>query len=272
MVVNVIYNQILKTRKPHLWSPQIRQFPRLVFLRALPQSLDMGWCRSTATTNHIQPSILEEDLITISHISRALIITSHGIWKTSIGIHMNKTFCTIRKSFHKRNHVLSTQSTVQTNNHWLSVTDRSIESLTSLSREGSTGLINKGTRDKQWNIQSSHLKIFSNSIDSCLGIEGIKNGLNHQNISSSINQTNNLLKVSYHKFIKCHISGSWIFNRRRNRTCTVCGTNGTNNKSWLSWIFSSDLITNFSGKSSRLVIQLISVWLHLIISHSNGGR
>mmetsp|Transcript_15416 Transcript_15416/g.42734 ORF Transcript_15416/g.42734 Transcript_15416/m.42734 type:complete len:213 (+) Transcript_15416:2842-3480(+) len=210
MVVHIIYNQILKTRQPHLRSSNVRELSGSVFLRSFPDCLDMGRCGSTAPPNHIQPSILEEYLIRRSHVVWGVIITSHSIWKTSIGVHLEEALRYLVKSLHKRNHVGCSKSTVDTNTHGLAVTEGYIECLSSLSRQCSSRLIHQSTRDEQRDIQSSYIKVLSNSIDSCLCIESIKDSFHHQDITTSINQTNNLFKVGINKLIKGYVSGGWI--------------------------------------------------------------
>ena len=271
-VVVLVFNlHVLQTRQPHLGSANIRKGPGLVVLGHLANSLDMGRGGSTASSYHVQPSILKEDLVLPGHVLWGVIITTHGIGQASIGVHMDKALCCLGQSLNEGGHVLGSQGTVQTNTHGLGMANRGIESLSSLARKGSTRLVHKCPRNKHRNVQATEFEKLPNSIQGCLGIQGVKNGLHHEDVTSSIHQTNNLLKVGLHQLIKGHIAGRGVFHRGRNGGCSVSGTKSTHHKSGLGGILGCDLITHFTGQPGTLIVQLIGIGLHLIISHGNGS-
>mmetsp|Transcript_910 Transcript_910/g.1842 ORF Transcript_910/g.1842 Transcript_910/m.1842 type:complete len:286 (+) Transcript_910:3132-3989(+) len=154
------------------------------------------------------------------------------------------------------------------------MTNGGIEGLSSLSRECSSRLINKSSRNKQGDIQSTHFQELSHCVQSSLGIEGVKDGLNHEDITTAINQSNNLLKVALHKLIKSDITSCRIFHRRRDGGSPVGGSQGSHHKSRPCWILGRDLITDLTGQTSTLIVQFIGIGLHLIVTHSNccGGE
>ena len=134
MVVDIVYNKILKPRKPHLRTANIRKLARLVSCCHRRDSLDMRRSGSTASSNHVQPSILKEYFVLYRHILWGLIITSHCVRKTSIRVHMNKTFNTLRKPLDKRNHMVGSQGTVQPNTHRFRMPNRCVKGLAGLAR------------------------------------------------------------------------------------------------------------------------------------------
>mmetsp|Transcript_34718 Transcript_34718/g.51586 ORF Transcript_34718/g.51586 Transcript_34718/m.51586 type:complete len:318 (+) Transcript_34718:1780-2733(+) len=132
VVCYVVYNQVFQSRQPHLRSTNIRELTRFVILGHLPNRLDVRWCRSTTSSHHVQPPILEEHLVVLSHVFWGLVVPSHRVRKTSVTVNMHETFHALRQTLHERGHVLCTKSTVQTNTHGLCVTNRRVESLSRL--------------------------------------------------------------------------------------------------------------------------------------------
>ena len=84
VIDNIIHDQIFQTRQPHLRSANIGKLARLVLSSFRSDSIDVCWCGPTTSSNHVQPSILEEGFVALSHILGSLIISSHGIRETSI--------------------------------------------------------------------------------------------------------------------------------------------------------------------------------------------
>ena len=197
MVVHIVDNQVLQTGQPHLRPADIGKLARLVLLGHFADSLDVLRSRSTASTDHIQPALLEEQLVGLCHVIGRLVVSSHSVRKTSIRIHVHETFHNLRQAFDKRNHVRRTQSAVQTNAHGLGVTDRGVESLTGLARQGTARLVYKGTRNKHRDIQTAHLQKLPKGIQGSLGVQCVENGLNHEDVGSSIHQSDSLFKVRF---------------------------------------------------------------------------
>mmetsp|Transcript_5886 Transcript_5886/g.12841 ORF Transcript_5886/g.12841 Transcript_5886/m.12841 type:complete len:233 (-) Transcript_5886:913-1611(-) len=186
VVVNILHLQVFKSRQPHLRTTHVGKFPRLIRLRHLPDRLDVRWRGSAASSDHIQPTILKEHLVRLRHVIRTLVVSSHGIGQSGIRVHMQETLHAFGQLLHKWRHVLGPKGTVQTHTHRLGMADRSIESLSSLSGEGTTRLINQSSGHKHRNIQTTEFQVLSDRIQSRLCIQSIEDCLNHQNISSSI--------------------------------------------------------------------------------------
>jgi hypothetical protein len=122
-------------------------------------------------------------------------------------------------------------------------------------------MVYKCTRNKHRNIQATELQVLPDSIQRSLTIiQGIENCLHHQDVRSSIHETNNLLELRLHKLIKRDVASGWVrLNGRRDGSGAVRRTDSSNDKT-------GRFVSNLSSKSSRFVAQLINVRLHLGVS------
>lgn len=94
-------------------------------------------------------------------------------------------------------HEWGTESTVKTDTERLCVHHGDIECLCILSRESSSCSINDGARDKEWERSQvgSFLEELKVGVDACASIEGIKDGLNEDDVRAALNQAVYLLLV-----------------------------------------------------------------------------
>jgi len=132
VVVNIINNKVLQPRQPHLGPSNRREGTGRVLGSHILDGLNVGRGGATAATHKIDPTILEEDLIGLCHVLGGVIIASHGIGKTSIGVDKSEAFCYLGDPLKEGDHVVSSKGTVDTNTHGLGVTDGGIEGLTCL--------------------------------------------------------------------------------------------------------------------------------------------
>ncbi len=121
-------------------------------------------------------------------------------------------------------HVRCPQGTVQTYVHRLGVSDGRIESLSCLTWQCTPWLVHEGSRYKHGNIQSDKLQVFSNRIQSSLRFQCVKDHLHHQNITSSVYQSGNLLEVGLHQLIKSHITSCRVLHQWTDRPSTASRT------------------------------------------------
>ena len=78
----------------------------------------------------VEPATLQR------HFAALLVIASHGVGQASIGVAKDIAVCALAEVVHVGLHVFSTQGTVETHSHGVSMTNAVPESLVGLSAEG----------------------------------------------------------------------------------------------------------------------------------------
>ncbi|KAA6426367.1 MAG: hypothetical protein FRX49_03478 [Trebouxia sp. A1-2] len=102
-------------------------------------------------------------------------------------------------------HVLCPKCTVQTNRHGFGMADAVPECLIGLTTQSTPRVVNNGAADEDRKTQLLVLKEALQSIDGCLRVESVKDGLNQEHVNSTIIQGLNLLIVC---FLNSIISGA----------------------------------------------------------------
>mmetsp|Transcript_388 Transcript_388/g.710 ORF Transcript_388/g.710 Transcript_388/m.710 type:complete len:351 (+) Transcript_388:2205-3257(+) len=90
VVVDVLDDEVLEARKPHLRPTHVGELTRGVVRGQLPQGLDVRRRRPAAPSHHVQPPVLEEHLVVPRHVLGRVVVPSHGIGEACVGVHMHE--------------------------------------------------------------------------------------------------------------------------------------------------------------------------------------
>lgn len=110
-------------------------------------------------------------------------------------------------------HLICSQGTVETNGHRVSVLHRNNKCLSSLSTERASRHIDNSSRNKDGRLAVALGEAEVDGVKRSLGVKGIENGFNQENISASIQKTFSLLLVCIDQLIKGDVSESRVLDR-----------------------------------------------------------
>lgn len=146
--------------------------------------LNMFRSGTAATTENSDKTFFGKGFNVFSHSSRTFIVFTHSIRQTlrrqcllidgpsikmvslvernvgtySIGIADDMCVSKSADVLNERLHLIGTKSTVKTKSHWVCVLKGSDKGFTSLTGQGTTTLIDNGTRDEDGNLWASRKK------------------------------------------------------------------------------------------------------------------
>mmetsp|Transcript_4320 Transcript_4320/g.10443 ORF Transcript_4320/g.10443 Transcript_4320/m.10443 type:complete len:200 (+) Transcript_4320:2184-2783(+) len=128
--------------------------PRGIPLRHLPEGCNVLWPSATAPTNAVDETVLKEGSALICHLMALLVIPSHRIWQTRIGITEHPAVSALAQVLDEGLHVLGTESTVQADSIRFHMADAVPEGLVGLSTQGATRVVHNGSTHKHRNAKS----------------------------------------------------------------------------------------------------------------------
>ena len=76
--------------------------------------------------------------------------------------------------------------------------------------------------------------------------------------------------ISFSQFIKGNSSVAWVIHIWAETGCFIGRPNSSCHKSRFVWSFSGIIITGFSGKLCRFIVELINEIRHMIVRHRDG--
>ena len=233
--------------------------------------------RTAAPTDGVQKSLLEEDAALFRHFRTLLIVTTHGVRQTSVGVRENPAVGTLAQVLNVRHHILRAEGAVQTDSHRLRVAHRVPERFVRLSRQRTTGVINNRTGDEQRKARTVGIKEFLNGKNSGLGVERIEDRLHQEDVNTTLNERFDLLIVRIDNLIERARAEGRVLNRRRHGQRSVCRANGTGGETRLARILLGELLARCLREASRGQVHVANFFLlvQLVVrlrNHRRGER
>ena len=247
--------------------------PWLKVFHKVGNSCDVIVPSAAATAKHVHKALLHKRTNLLLHLSTSLIVPSHAVGQTSIGISKDVAVATVAQVLYVLNHVAGTKSAVQSKGHGLHMLHTVPKGLVGLTTQRTAAVVNNGATDEHREADAFLGKVLLNGIQSSLCIQRVKDGLNKQHINTASEQRINLNSVSSNNLVKGHVTERRVLNGWRNTQSPVRWTNSAANKSRLGRILGRELDTALLGKlRSSLVYQVhLLLGLQLVVCLGNGG-
>mmetsp|Transcript_64885 Transcript_64885/g.107619 ORF Transcript_64885/g.107619 Transcript_64885/m.107619 type:complete len:602 (+) Transcript_64885:1368-3173(+) len=209
MVVDIVHHQILQTGQPHLRAAHVWKWAGLVPSVGdhLLQGRNVFRGATAAATHQVDPLVLHEHFVVLGQVGRCVVITTHDVGQTGVGVHQREAFGDLRHTLKERNHLLSSQSAVQTHAHGLSMAHTGVEGLSSLSGQRTSALVHQSSGDEHGHVNTRELQVLANGVQGSLGVQGVEDSLHHQDISTSIHKSDRLFEIGLHKLVERHVTG-----------------------------------------------------------------
>lgn len=114
----------------------------------------------------------------------------------------------------KGSHLICSQGTIETNGHGMAMLHRNNKGLSSLSTERTSRHIDDCSRNKDRRLAIALGEAEIDGEKCSLGVEGIENGLNQENVGASVQKTPCLLLVGINQLVKGDVSEGGVLDRR----------------------------------------------------------
>ena len=173
---------------------------------------------TTTATNDIHQSFVDDLTDLGSHCLCRLVIESHGIGQSGVGMTGDIIRSLSGKFSQIRLHLVGTKRTVQSDRENRIAADTGQEGIERLTAERASCQITDGHGEHDRHFPALFHHRLHRSINSSFGIQCVEDGLYQQSIHATGNQTVHLFEISLYQFIVSEISGSRIVHIRRHRT------------------------------------------------------
>ncbi len=105
--------------------------------------------------------------------------------------------------------------------------------------------------------------------DRCLGVEGVKHGLDQNQVAAPIHQTLNGFEVTLDQFVKVDITISRVIDVRRDGGCPAGRPQNSCHIAGTIWRSEGHGIADRSGQTRCLDIELINQTFHAVVGHAD---
>ena len=189
---------------------------------------------STATATHNVHQSLVNHLTNLgSHRLSSLIVESHRIGQSGIGIGTHIVRCLACQLAQIDNHLTGTKRAVQTHREDGIAADAGQEGVEGLSTQRASCQITDCSTQHDGHLTATLLHGSQRGVDSHLCIQGVKDGLYQQGVNTTLQQGVGLFQIGVKQRVVGQITQCGIADIRRHRACLVGRSNGTSHKAGL---------------------------------------
>ena len=169
-------------------------------------------CRSgsTAATYDVDQSLVDKFSDFWGHCLWGLIVETHRVGQSGIGIGADVVGGTACQVFEERLHLVGTERTVQTNREDGVVADRSEKGFECLSAQCSSCQVADGHAQHDRQLLAETLHRLHSGIDGYLGVERVKDGLYENRVNTAFDKSLHLLGVGIEQQVVGQLAGCRI--------------------------------------------------------------
>ena len=173
-----------------------RHLARLDVLDGFGDSLDIGRRGAAATTDNIQQSSLGEFRKNRRHLVGRFVVTTQFVGQARVGVGRNQGVGRPADFFDKGPHGRGAQGAIQTEYRGVGVAQGDPEGLRSLPRQrAATGVGDGAGNPHRHVVQAALAQNFTHGVDCRLGVQRIKNRLDHEDVGAAVQQRLGLITV-----------------------------------------------------------------------------
>ena len=237
------------------------------------QALDVLIGGAAAATDGVDDTHLGKHTALIGHLSTLLIVATHGVGQTSVGVAEHPAVSGLGKVLHVRDHVLSAERAVETDRDGLGVAHGVPERLVGLARQGAARVVDDGTRHKHGDLLAPLLEVHVDGEHRSLRVEGVEDGLHEQHIDATVNQSLNLLDVRLDNLIVGAATERRVLHGGRHRQGLVGGADRTRGEAGLGGVLLGELHAALLRQLGRGLVEQVHLLLlvELVVSLRDHG-
>ena len=246
----------------------------LVSRHHVRQALDVLVGGAAAATDSIDKSLLGEDTAVLSHLSTLLVVATHGIGQTGVGVAEHPAVSDTGQVLDVRDHVLGTERAVQTDRDGLGVAHGVPERLVGLAGQGAAGVVDNGAGHKHRDLLAPLLEVHVDGKHRSLRVEGVEDGLHEQHVDATVNQSLNLLVVRLHDLVVGATAERRVLHRGRHRQGLVGGADRTRREAGLGGVLLRELHAALLRELGSGLVEQVHLLLlvELVVSLRDHGR
>ena len=190
-------------------------------------------CSAAASAHDVDESFVDKLLYLRCHGLRCLVVESHGVGQSGVGVSTNIIRCVSCQFCEIGFHLPRPERAVETDGKDGIGTDRCEKCAERLPRECSSGLVADGHREHDGQCLSPALHHVECSADGHLGVERVEDGLDEQRVDAPLHESVYLLVVCCEELVVGELAPCRVAHVGRHRAGLVCRSYRPCHISWL---------------------------------------
>ena len=196
---------------------------------------------------------------------RGLVVLAEGVRQAGVGVRRNVGAGLVRQLFEVGAQVLGAQCAVQAHRDRVGVAHRVPERLGGLAREGTARGVGDGARDHDRQLDAVVLEHLLHGEDRRLGIEGVEDGLDQDQVGAALDQAAGGLDVVFHQQVEGDVAVAGVVDIRGDRAGPAGGAQHPGDEARLVGGFEGLGIGHLAGDARTFHVEFVHQRFHAVV-------
>ncbi len=249
----------------------LRDHAGRVFADGLGDRLDMRGGGAAAAADDVEKARGGELFYHRSHLRRAFVVFAEGVRQAGVGVRGNLGAGLAGQLFQVRPQFLGAERAVQPHGDGVGMAHRVPEGFGGLAGQGAAGGVgdSPGNHDRQFETDLFEHPLHGE--DRRLGIEGVEDGFDHDQIGATFDQAAGGFAVVFHQFVEGDVAVAGVIDVRGQRAGTAGGAEDTGDETRAVGRLGGLGVRDFTGQAGALAVQLVDQLLHAVVGLGYAG-
>jgi hypothetical protein len=221
--------------------------------------------RAAATAEEVDQAALGELVDGGSGVLRRLVVLAERVGQAGVRVGGDERVRDPGQLREVRPHLVGAEGAVEPHQQGLGVPHGVPERLGHLAREGPPGGVGDGAADHDRPTAAALLEERLDGEDRGLGVEGVEDRLDEQQVGAAVHEAVGLLEVGLHEGLVGHVARTRVVDVRGDRRRAGRGAEGAGDVARLVGRLGGHQVALGSGQPSGLVVQLVGQLDHVVV-------
>ena len=205
----------------------------------------------------------------LRHLDCIQIVLAELVGQAGVGVGGDEGLRDPRQLLHVLAQQVRPQSAVEADGERLGVAQAVVEGFGHLARESAPRLVGDGARDHDGQAPAQLGEDILHRKDGRLGVEGVEDGLDEDDVSAALDETAGRLAVVFRQFVEGDGAKAGIVDVRGDGEGLAGGAQHPRHEAWL--LGRAELVRRLPRQSRRRHVDLIHQVFHAIVGHGDAG-
>ncbi len=260
----------LQARQPAGYR-QLGQGARLDARHRVRHGANMGRGGAAAAPHQVEKAARSPLADMLGHLDGIEVVLAERIGQAGIGVGADMGLADARQLLHVLAQLIRPQRAVETEGDRFDVAQRMVEGFGGLAGEGTAGGIRDGAGDHHRQAVAQRLEHPFHREGGGLGVEGIEDGLDQNDVGAALDQGVGRFGVSGHQLVIGDVALAGIVHVRRDGGSAVGRAQHPGHEARLGGIFCRPFVGHRARQPGSLPVDLGRELFHLVVGHGDAG-
>ena len=245
---------------------------RWMLLYHLRHGADVVGSRSATPAPDIGEAVRGKVGVDFRHLFGGVVVAAEGVGKAGVGVDADVAVGHIGQLFEVGSHVIGAEGAVDADGNGFRMLDAIPEGGRGLAGEGPAGFVGNGNRDHDRQPLAGFFKDLFDGEEGGLGVEGVENGFDQQDVYATFYERTGLFSISGHEVVEGDGAVAGVVHVGGDRSGAVGRADGASHEEGAGWVGGQNAVHGPAGHPGCCKVQFANQRFKSVVGLGNGRR